>query len=300
MFIPRIGMEVVVSFVGGDPDKPLVTGCVYNGLHQPFHELPTEKTKSYLRTSSSPGGGGYNELLFEDKKGEEEVYLHAQKDHREEVEHNHSKTVKSDRSVSVGGNESYSVTGTQAVTVTKKRTVEAKDDEEYLVRKNQHYEVGEKTTELYHGGRERTVEKFDNTTVEDANKNTTVKGQYNIEVSTHFSVKHGESNQLLLNDVLWGSFKEKVEFKVAGNRVVMDGQKITMSATKEIVLQCGAASLTLKQDGTIELVGAKKVSLGVGPSSVAAEPQGVTISGPTIKSSAVTVHEIVGAMVKIG
>lgn len=300
MFIPRIGMEVVVSFVGGDPDKPLITGCVYNGLNKPIHELPKEKTKSYIRTSSSPGGEGYNELCFEDKKGQEEIYLHAQRDQREEVEHNHEKHVKADRQVKVGGNESYAVEGTQLVTVTKKRTVEAKDDEQYKVTKNQLYEVGEKTTELYHGGRERTVEKFDNTTVKDANKNTTVKGQYNVQVSTHFSVKHGDANQLLVNDALWGSFQDKVELKVGGNRVLMDGDKITLSATQELVLQCGAASLTLKKDGTIEASGTKKVSLTAGPSTLSAEPQGVTVSAPKITSSAIGIHEITGVLIKVG
>ncbi len=81
MFVPRIGMEVVVSFLEGDPDRPLITGCVYNGDAMPPYALPAEQTKSTIKSNSSKGGGGFNELRFEDKKGSEEVYVHAEKDH---------------------------------------------------------------------------------------------------------------------------------------------------------------------------------------------------------------------------
>ena len=80
MFIPRIGMEVVVDFLEGDPDKPIAVGCVYNGINKPPYALPGEATKSTIKTLSSKGGGGTNELRFEDKKGSEEVFLQAQKD----------------------------------------------------------------------------------------------------------------------------------------------------------------------------------------------------------------------------
>ena len=83
VFIPRIGMEVTVAFVQGDPDRPIVTGTVYNGENLTSYEMPGEMTKSTIRTQSSPGGGGYNELSFEDKSGEEEVFLQAQKNLRE-------------------------------------------------------------------------------------------------------------------------------------------------------------------------------------------------------------------------
>ncbi|MCO7558096.1 type VI secretion system tip protein TssI/VgrG, partial [Metapseudomonas otitidis] len=68
--IPRIGMEVLVTFLEGDPDQPLVTGCLYHGVHQPPYELPANKTRTLLKTDSSPGGGGYNELRIEDRKGQ--------------------------------------------------------------------------------------------------------------------------------------------------------------------------------------------------------------------------------------
>src|SRR3954447_8302557 len=78
--LPRVGQEVVVSFLDGDPDRPLVTGCVYNGTNAPPYPLPDAQTRTIIKSSSSPGGSGFNELRFEDKTGEEEIWLNAQKD----------------------------------------------------------------------------------------------------------------------------------------------------------------------------------------------------------------------------
>ncbi len=77
--IPRVGMEVVVSFVDGNPDCPIVTGCVYDGRNMPPYPLPSEMTKSTFKTNSSPGGNGYNELRFEDAKGSEQIFIHGQR-----------------------------------------------------------------------------------------------------------------------------------------------------------------------------------------------------------------------------
>src|SRR5215831_15379033 len=81
-FIPRIGMEVVVDFLEGDPDRPLVTGCVYNGSHRLPYDLPNNKTQSGWKSDSSQGHNGYNELMFEDKKGSEFIRMRAEKDHK--------------------------------------------------------------------------------------------------------------------------------------------------------------------------------------------------------------------------
>lgn len=80
MAIPRIGQEVVVDFLEGDPDQPLVVGSVYNQEQMPHYPLPEEKEKSYIKTNSTKGGDGFNELMFDDQAGEERLYLHAEKD----------------------------------------------------------------------------------------------------------------------------------------------------------------------------------------------------------------------------
>lgn len=79
-FLPRIGQEVLVDFLEGDPDRPIVTGCTYNATALAPYKLPAEKTKSTIKTLSSTGGGGFNEVRFEDKKGQEQIFIHAEKD----------------------------------------------------------------------------------------------------------------------------------------------------------------------------------------------------------------------------
>ena len=103
MFIPRVGMEVVVDFLEGDPDKPIAVGCVYNGINKPPYALPGEATKSTIKTLSSKGGGGTNELRFEDKKGSEELFIQAQKDF--------NVNVKASKHEGIGGNSDLKIGG---------------------------------------------------------------------------------------------------------------------------------------------------------------------------------------------
>jgi len=102
LFIPRVGMEVLVTFIDGDPERPLCIGCVYNGNNPAPRSLPDERTRSVIRTRSSPGGNGFNELSFEDSAGHEQVYLHAQRNLDEVVRANHSEQVGVDDTCSVG------------------------------------------------------------------------------------------------------------------------------------------------------------------------------------------------------
>ncbi len=128
IFLPRIGQEVLVTFLDGDPDRPIVTGSVYNATQVVPYALPAEQTKSTVMTNSSKGGGGSNEIRFEDKKGSEELYLHAQmtmttlveKDRTETIKNNDTLTVTQAKSVTVtDGDDSYTVTkGKRTVAVT--------------------------------------------------------------------------------------------------------------------------------------------------------------------------------------
>jgi len=95
--IPRIGMEVVISYVEGDPDKPLITGCVPNKTNPMPYPLPAHKTKTVLRSQSSPHTGGYNELLIEDRAGQEKIYLRAQRDLEQVILNNSDTTIGNDR-----------------------------------------------------------------------------------------------------------------------------------------------------------------------------------------------------------
>ena len=118
-FIPRIGMEVVVEFLEGDPDRPLVTGCVYNGDNKVPYDLPGNKTQSGTKSNSSKGHHGYNEFMFEDKKGDEFIRMHAQKDHLVTVNANQTGTVGvvDPNSPVLGGDQTWTVGGNRSWTI---------------------------------------------------------------------------------------------------------------------------------------------------------------------------------------
>ncbi|MBB5723230.1 type VI secretion system secreted protein VgrG [Loktanella ponticola] len=108
MVIPRIGMEVVVEFLEGNPDLPLVTGCVYNGKNDVPYPLPANKTRSTFKTNTHQGTG-FNELRFEDEKSKEEIFVHAQKDRNEKTLNCHSERIDNNWVQSVGQNKSIEV-----------------------------------------------------------------------------------------------------------------------------------------------------------------------------------------------
>jgi type VI secretion system secreted protein VgrG len=101
LFLPRVGMEVVVDFIEGDPDRPLVTGCVYNGNNKPPY-LPADKTVSGWKSDSSKHNGGYNEFVFDDKQDSEKIRMHAERDHEITVKHAETRTIGEKFSPSMG------------------------------------------------------------------------------------------------------------------------------------------------------------------------------------------------------
>ncbi len=149
MFIPRIGQEVVVDFLEGDPDRPLITGRVYNGAAVPPYELPANATVSTIKSYSSKGGGGFNEIRFEDKKDSEEIFInaqrqldtrvgadchefvgndrhlivkkdqieHVQNNRQEKVDADHYEEIGKDRHLKVAGKEAIEIGGSRSLTV---------------------------------------------------------------------------------------------------------------------------------------------------------------------------------------
>ncbi|MCJ8170439.1 type VI secretion system Vgr family protein [Atopomonas sediminilitoris] len=150
--IPRIGMEVLVTFLEGDPDQPLVTGCLFHKEHLVPYDLPANKTRSVFKTLSSPGGGGYNELRIEDKKGQEQIYLHAQRDWDENIEHDQRIRIGNERHDTVEANSHTELRLEEHHTVVKDRKVEIKPDDHLTIAQEQHIQLG--TGQLTKAGRE--------------------------------------------------------------------------------------------------------------------------------------------------
>lgn len=144
--IPRIGQEVIVDFESGDPDRPIIIGRVYNQLNMPPWELPGNQTQSGMLTRSTEGGGpaNANALRFEDMKGKEEVWLHAEKDQRIEVEndeshwvgHDRTKTIDHDETNHIKNDRTETVDGHEKITIHKTRTEEVDGNEALTVHSN--------------------------------------------------------------------------------------------------------------------------------------------------------------------
>jgi type VI secretion system secreted protein VgrG len=124
VFIPRIGQEVIVAFLEGNPDRPLVIGCVYHQSNQPPLDLPGEKTRSTVKSDSTIGGGGFNEIRFEDKKGQEEIYIHAERNQTIQVGGDENHTVNHDRTITIMNDSTRMVKGKQDTTVMQAVTVQ--------------------------------------------------------------------------------------------------------------------------------------------------------------------------------
>lgn len=192
-FVPRIGQEVIVTFIDGDPDRPLVTGCVYNGDNTLPYALPANQTQSGIKTQSSKGGGGFNELRFEDKKDAEEVFLQAQKDLKINVLNDTTATVGHDETLTVQNARTRTVKeGDETVTLEKGKrsvtiqtgsdTLDVKDSRTVTVGADQTHSTGGNYTHKVTGDYSLTV---------DGNLTIKVTGTLTLQSGGSFTIKSG-------------------------------------------------------------------------------------------------------------
>lgn len=271
--LPRIGQEVVVSFLNGDPDRPLVTGCVYNASQMPPNDLPDTQTRSVFRTRSTPDGTpeNFHELSFEDQKDSEQIYFHSERDFLRDVENddvlkvgfekkdpgNQSIDIFNNRTITVGTSEAAD--GSQSVTIFNNDT---------LVVGNDSADDGSQTIDIWNN---RTI------TVHNGDDKLTVeKGNRAVTVSTGddtrtISKGNRETTISKGNDTLTVS---------AGNH--------TSSVAKgnyEITLSSGDYSLQAS-GGSIKIEAAQEISFTCGGSSIKITPSGVEIAGPQVQVKA--------------
>lgn len=196
MFIPRVGHEVVIDFLEGDPDKPIIIGEVYNGINQMPYKLPADKTKSTIKTNSSKGGQGFNEIRFEDKKGSEEIFIHAEK--------NMDVRVKSDRREYVGNDRHLAIERDKIDDVKRDKQVIIRRDEVREIRRDHNLTIKGKEAVKVDQSRSITVQ-GDVIEAFKANQSTQVTQDYYlkamnvvIEAMTGLTIKAG-SNFITLN-----------------------------------------------------------------------------------------------------
>jgi len=228
--LPRVGQEVVVSFLEGDPDRPLIIGSVYNADNMPPYTLPDNKTQSGIKSRSLLGGpDDFNELRFEDKKGSEQFFIHAQKDMVEEVENDHTVTIDHDETSTVKNDQTLSVKHDQTLTVDNDQTETVKHDRKITVQND---------------------DKLDVT----ANGTRTIGKKFKLSAGTEIELVTGASSIVMKSS---GDIEIKgVNIKITGDvGVKIEGQvEVGIKAGATMDLGAGA-SLKAHSDGMLEVAG---------------------------------------------
>ena len=298
-FVPRVGMEVLVLYQQGDPDKPIVIGCAPNALTpQPFW-LPNDATRSGLRTRSTPGGGGYNELSFEDRAGEEQVLLYAQRnldvavgnDHSMRIANDERVIIRGDRTGSIDGDHRESVGGDHAQSISGDRTATVGGHHQVQVTGNSVDTVGGVDHRRIKGSASLSSQK--DYTVMVGGAYLTVVGSEEKPTQSHSST-YGKHNLFASDDILIQSEKRIVlrcgesevtispdDVRITAKTVVVDGRESTSLYGKKPVLHLtddvemlsdkitlAAKSASLELESEAKLLGTK-VKLGSGDGSSA-------------------------------
>ncbi len=258
LYLPRIGQEVVVEFMEGDPDRPIVTGAVYNGMNAPPYGLPGEKTKSTLKSDVSPGGGGSNELRFEDAKGSEEVYFHAQKDLHVVVENdkdqkvhgNEVLAVDKDRSITVGGNQQLSVAKNDSTTIGGDQTLAVSGNRATTVTGNHSEAVAGDQSVTIGAAHTLTVALTSTETVGLA-KAVTVGGAYAVTVGAAMNELVGGMKSEEVGGAKVEVVGAKRSEKVAGSRSLEVGGDLSETVAGQRTLKVGK-DLTLSVTGKMQ------------------------------------------------
>jgi type VI secretion system secreted protein VgrG len=216
MFIPRISMEVVVDFLEGDPDQPIIVGCVYNADMMPPYDLPAEKTKSTTKTMSSKGGDGFNEIRYEDKKGSEQVFIHGERDM--------DVRVKNDRREWIGQDRHLVVKRDKEEQVERDSHVIVKRDHVEKVERDQHLKVGGKVATEIDGSKSLKV-KGDVIEEFKSNHSEVVGTEYYVKAGTNIVIDAGV----------------QITLKASGGFITIGPSGVTIVGTMVLINSGGAA-----------------------------------------------------------
>ena len=281
--IPRIGQEVIVDFLEGDPDRPIITGRVYNAEQMPPYALPANMTQSGVLTRSSKGGSAANanEIRFEDKKGSEQLFIHAEKNEDHEVEndrtqwvgHDETETVDHDQKLEVKNDRTRKVGHDESVSVARNQAVNAGGDRSVSVGKGQNHSIGGSDSTSVGGDRTTSVSGKDTLSV-GGDESASIGGNATLDVGKDQSTSIGKNETINI-----GSNRT---VDISKNDALNVGKKLAIVAGDEIVLKTGDAVITMKKDGTITLKGKDITISGSGKISVKAS------SDVVLKGSKVT------------
>jgi type VI secretion system secreted protein VgrG len=278
--IPRIGQEVIVDFLEGDPDCPIITGRVYNAEQMPPWALPGNMTQSGILTRSSKGGtaANANALRFEDKKGSEQLFIHAEKNQDIEVEndethwvghdrtktidHNETTHVKHDRTETVDNNEKITIVANRTelvgknedITIANNRSKSVGGSENVTVALQRTHAVGVNETIAIGAAQEVAVGAAQTITV-GATQATTVGGSQSVSVGSSRSVDVGGGAAMTIAKKETRSVGEERATDIAKDDNLNVGKNLVIEAGDSVSIKTGDASITMKKDGTIIIKG---------------------------------------------
>ncbi|WP_438040384.1 type VI secretion system Vgr family protein [Sorangium sp. So ce128] len=271
MYIPRIGHEVVIDFLEGDPDRPLIVGRVYHGANVPPYALPAEKTKSTIKSDTSPGGGGSNELRFEDRRGAEEIYLHAQKDWNIEVENDKTQSVGHDERLTVGHDRKKRIDNSQWESIGAFKTTEVGEDHNEKIGanrtlgvvKSESVDIGEDASLKIGQGRKTDVGKDDIESV-GGKRELSVGGEETVKVGDRATLEVGSKRNTTIgaDDSLSVGGTETRNIDVDATESV--GAKKTVKVGEKFTLECGSGKIIVDSSGKITVEGSDITVKGSG------------------------------------
>ena len=329
--LPRVGQEVIVDFLGGDPDRPVITGRLYTALQTTPYKLPDNKTQSGWKSRSSPGGGGdnYNEIMFEDRKGRELVRMQAEKDldklvkndekvhighdRGKRVDHDDALSVGNDRSrdvghderVGIGNDQQIAVRRDQEIAVGHDRTRNVANDETVSVGHDRVRLVGNTESILIGNSRTATVG-VNETLFVGANQTEQIGANRSVKVKKNHSEKIGKSKSVKVG-------KSKSELvKLTSTETVGLAKAVTVGGAYQVTVGAAmnttVALVSAEQVGTTKSVTAgTKISITCGAASIVLESSGkiaitgteITLNGTQLVMASSGPAELHGENVKI-
>jgi type VI secretion system secreted protein VgrG len=312
--IPRIGQEVIVGFLEGDPDRPIITGRVYNAEQTVPYELPANATQSGTKSRSSKGGSpaNFNEIRMEDKKGSEQLFIHAEKnqdievendethwvghdrtktiDHDEtvHVKHDRTETVDNNETITIGVNRTEKVGNNETITIGVNRTEEVGSNEKITIGANRTESVG--ANEDISIGSNRTEKVGSNETISiGANRTEDVGSNEKITIGANRTENVGSNEEISIGSNQTTSIGKDESRSVGQSRStdvgkddsVQVGKHFSLDAGDSITLTTGAASISMKKDGTIVISGKNITIDGSGAINIKAS-KNVVVKGQKI------------------
>jgi type VI secretion system secreted protein VgrG len=301
MHVPRIGQEVLVEYVNGNIDMPIVTGRVYNQNNMPPWDLPANATQSGILSRSSKDGeyANANAIRFEDKKGAEQVWIQAERnmdtvvenDETHHVMHDRTKTIDHDETVFVHHDRTETVDNNETITIHNNRSERVDNNETISIGVNRNEDVGANENVMIGANKMQTIA-ITYTQNVGAVKMTNVGAAYLINVGAAMNrvvglasaEEVGLSKTTLVGDGHAVTVANDQKITVGGNQAVSVGKTVTITAGDSIELVCGKSTLKMNKDGTISING-HEVDIGTDGNQILKAGGDITLKASNINEN---------------